>query len=75
MENNEQVEVIIASDVNARDGIGVEIWLDDELVINVFRDDTKKEREVSLYRHDVPLELVEKAIAIFKREIPWDFID
>jgi hypothetical protein len=67
--------VIIASDVNERDGIGVEIYRDDKLVIDIFRDDTKRTRTVTLYQQDISLELIEESIQIFKKEIPWDFID
>lgn len=66
---------VVASDVSQRDGVGVEIYLGGDLVLEVFRDDGKRSREVTLYRKDVPLEVVEKAIELFKREIPWDFID
>ncbi|CAM3033961.1 hypothetical protein SAMN05444143_1521 [Flavobacterium succinicans] len=67
--------VIIASDVNERDGIGVEIYRDDKLVIDIFRDDTKRTRTVTFYQQDISLELIEESIQIFKKEIPWDFID
>jgi hypothetical protein len=67
---------IIASDVsNGRDGIGVEIYRNDVLLVEVFRDDTKKTRTVTLWKQDLPLELIEESIETFKREIPWDFID
>ncbi len=65
----------IASDVGARDGLGIELAIDGELVLEVFRDDTKRAREVSLYKNDVPLSLVEEAIEVFKKEIPWNFQD
>ena len=75
MENNtEEIKVVVASDVSGRDGIGIEIYLGDELVVEVFRDDTKKSREVTIYKRDVSLELVEKSIAIFKERIPWEFL-
>jgi hypothetical protein len=67
--------VIIASDVNERDGIGVEIYRDDKLVIEIFRNDTKRIRTVTLYQQDISLELIEESIQTFKKEIPWDFID
>ncbi len=39
----------IASDVSAaRDGIGIEIYQDNQLLLEVFRDDIKKRREVTL---------------------------
>ncbi|MBP7451592.1 MAG: hypothetical protein KA914_02225 [Ottowia sp.] len=69
------LKVIVASDVGTRDGIGVEIHLRGKLLIEVFRDDTKKTREVTLYEKDLALEVVEEAISIFKREIPWEFQD
>ena len=66
---------IVASDVSDRDGLGVEIYSDKEMLLEVFRDDTKKTREVSLYKKDLDLELVEQSIALFKKEIPWEFLD
>ena len=69
------LKVVVASDVCHRDGIGVEIYLEDQLLMEIFRDDAKKTREVTLYKKEVPFELVENAIAIFKQEIPWDFVD
>ena len=72
---NKDIEVVVASDVCDRDGIGIEIYQNDEMILEIFRDDTKKEREVTLYQKDVPLSLLEKSIAIFKKEVPWDFVD
>ncbi len=68
---------IVASDVSDRDGIGVEIYSGEEedMLLEVFRDDTKKAREITLYKRDIDLELVEQAITLFKKEIPWDFQD
>jgi hypothetical protein len=73
--SGQNLKVVIASDVSSRDGIGVEVSVDDELILEIFRDDTKKTRELTLYKKDVPLEIVEESIAIFKKEIPWDFIE
>lgn len=68
--------VIVASDVSGdRDGIGVEIYRGDKLVVEIFRDDTKRTRTVTLFQQDVSLELLEESIQTFKKEIPWDFID
>lgn len=67
--------IIIASDVNERDGIGVEIYREDELIIEIFRDDTKRTRTVTLFQQDISLDLLEESILTFKKEIPWDFID
>ena len=65
----------VASDVSDRDGIGIELEIDGEMVLEIFRDDTKKAREVTLYQRDVPLSVVEESIVRFKKEIPWDFQD
>jgi hypothetical protein len=67
--------VVVASDMSSRDGIGVEIYRNDELVIEIFRDDSEKTRTVTLFKKSVSLELMNEAIETFKREIPWDFID
>ena len=66
--------VIIASDVNERDGIGVEIYRNDELVAEIFRDDTDKTRTIRVFKKNITLELMEECIKIFKKEIPWEFI-
>ncbi|AMC33395.1 hypothetical protein [Janthinobacterium sp. B9-8] len=74
-DSKQNMHVIVASDVsNGRDGIGIEVYLDEEMVLEIFRDDTKKEREVTLYKKDLPLSLVENAIEVFKMKIPWEFI-
>jgi hypothetical protein len=65
---------IIASDVRDRDGIGVEIYRDNKLIVEIFRDDTKKTRTVKIFKESLSLELLEECIQIFKKEIPWDFI-
>lgn len=68
--------VIIASDVSGdRDGIGVEIYRDDKIIMEIFRDDTKRTRTVTLFQADISLDLLEKSIQTFKKEIPWNFID
>lgn len=67
--------VIIASDVNKRDGIGVEIYKNDEYLVEIFRDDTEKTRTVTVFKNEISLELMEECIGIFKKEIPWDFIE
>jgi len=67
-------KVIIASDVgDHRDGIGIEVYLGSELVMEIFRDDTKRTREVTLFQNEVSLALIEETIAAFKNELDWDF--
>ncbi len=65
---------IVASDVSAdRYGIGIEVYSCNEMLLEIFRDDSNKTREVTLYKKGLDLELVEQAIALFKQEIPWEF--
>lgn len=64
----------IASDVNQRDGIGIEVYRNNEMILEIFRDDTDKTRTVTAYKKDISLELMQESIETFKKEIPWDFI-
>ena len=66
---------VIASDVNKRDGLGVEIYRDNILMVEIFRDDTRLTRTVTVFNKEIELDLLEESIAIFKKEISWDFID
>ncbi|MEM8528228.1 MAG: hypothetical protein AAGG68_26530 [Bacteroidota bacterium] len=68
-------KILVASDVSSRDGIGVEIYVNDECIVEIFRDDTDKTRTITLFKAEISLELMEECIEIFKREISWDFIE
>jgi hypothetical protein len=67
--------VVVASDVSSRDGIGVEIYRDNELIVELFRDDTERTRTITVFKESISLELMEESIQIFKHEIPWAFSD
>ena len=67
--------VIVASDVNTRDGIGIEVYDNEKMILEVFRDDSFKTRSLTLFEKDVPLKIVEESIRLFKSKIDWDFID
>ncbi len=71
----EKISVVVASDVHERDGIGVEIYQNNELIIEIFRDDTKKTRTIQVFKENVSLELMEASIRKFKEKISWEFID
>ena len=66
---------VVASDVNPRDGIGVELYVDEVLAVEVFRDDTLRARTVTLHVKSALLEDVESCIAKFRAENLWDFIE
>ncbi|MEM9443938.1 MAG: hypothetical protein AAGA18_01175 [Verrucomicrobiota bacterium] len=61
--------------MSGRDGIGVEIYNDDSMVCEIFRDDMKRTREIWISKQEVSLEEMEGFIQIFKDEIPWEFIE
>jgi hypothetical protein len=67
-------KVVVASDVCDRDGVGIEVYDGEKLIIEIFRDDTKQLRQISLHKRDVELRLIETSIAAFKEAVPWDFI-
>ena len=69
------LKIVVASDGSERDGIGIEIYFKEELLIEIFRDDSEKTKTVTVYDKSIPLEIVEFAIEKFKSEIPTDFID
>lgn len=75
MTDSQKNKWVIASDVTGRDGIGIELYQNDELILEIFRDDTKRSREVTMYKKNVHLSLIEDAISNFKNEISWDFLD
>ena len=65
----------IQSDVSGdRDGIGIEVLEREEILLEIFRDDTKKERQVTLYKRGLSLDLIEESIKLFRKDIPQDFI-
>ena len=66
--------VEIASDVNKRDGIGIEFYRNNEMIVGIFRGDTEKKRTITVFKENISLELMEESIQTFKKEIPWDFI-
>lgn len=70
-----KIEIVIASDVCKRDGIGIEVYKNDKLVVEIFRDDTELSRKVTIYEKEIELDFLEKCIESFRENIPWDYID
>jgi hypothetical protein len=69
----EKDRVIVASDVQ-RDGIGIEVYRNNESVIEILRSDSEKTRTIRTFKKNVSLELMEQSITKFKKETPWEFI-
>lgn len=69
--------VVIASNSNDRDGIGIEVqdWTEEivEILIDIFRDDENDSYTITLFEENLPLELIEESIKYFKNEIPSKF--
>ncbi len=57
----------VSRDVNLRDGIGVEIYRNNELVVEISRDDTQLTRTLTIFKQEIGLELLEECIEIFKK--------
>lgn len=75
MKDSQEKEWVIASDVGQRDGIGIELHVDGEFILEIFRDDSAKTRRVTLQKQFISLALMEEAIVKFKQEIPWEFLE
>ena len=69
------ISFVVASDINPRDGIGIEMYFDEKLVMEVFRDDTARTRQVRLFAEYLPFESVEQYMRRFKEEGLWNFAD
>ena len=69
--------VVIASNSNERDGIGIEVQDNTKevvkILIDIFRDDENDRYTITLFEENLPLELIEESIEYFKKEIPSEF--
>jgi len=77
MENSSErkISYVVASDVNPRDGIGLETYIDGSIVMEIFRDDTERRTYMTLFSSDVDLKVLETSIDKFKELIDADYID
>lgn len=41
------IKIVVASDVNQRDGIGIEVYANEKLILEIFRDDTEKSKTIT----------------------------
>ena len=71
--SKQKYKTLVASDISSRDGIGIELYHNDEFLIEIFRDDYKKTRTVHTFQENITLAQMEEAIKQFKKEIPWEF--
>lgn len=71
----EDCEILVASDVNERDGFGIEVWYKKELIIEIFRDDSELTKTITIFKNELPLDFVEDCIKAFKEKKLEDYID
>ena len=69
----EDFQVVAVSDVSGRDGMGIEVWSKEKILIEIFRDDENEDFNITLFEESLPLKLIEESIEYFKREIPKEF--
>ncbi|WP_121347074.1 hypothetical protein [Gillisia mitskevichiae] len=70
MSNKE--EILIISDTNERDGMGLEVWKNDKLILEIFTDDCKKTRTITFYENEIPFEDMERYMIRYKKDL-WEF--
>ena len=75
MHLSKKISYLIASDVNLRDGIGLETYIDDDLVMEIFRDDSEKRTYMTLFSGSVELDVIEASVEKFKECIDLNYID
>jgi len=66
-------EILIVND--ERDGLGMEVWQNNNLVLEIFRDDKFKTRTITFFEKEISLEKMEQYIERFKKENLWEFTD
>ena len=71
----EEIRYVVASDVNPRNGIGLETYINEDLVLEVFRDDSESRAYVTLFSCRVDIDVIEASIATFKERIDLNYID
>ncbi|TRO66807.1 hypothetical protein [Christiangramia sabulilitoris] len=65
-------EILIISDTNERDGMGMEVWKNDKLILEIFTDDSKKTRTITFYEKEIPFEDMERYMIRYKKDL-WEF--
>jgi hypothetical protein len=70
-----KISYVAASDVHLRDGIGLETYINDNLVMEIFRDDSERRTYITLFSDTVELEVLEASIVKFKEHIDQKYIE
>ncbi|MGI2070202.1 hypothetical protein [Shewanella baltica] len=64
------LKAFIISDNFVRNGIGVEFYIDNKLIVEIFRDDNEHAKMLSVFEQPVSLELIEECITLFNELVP-----
>jgi len=75
MPHESPIRYVVASDVSTRDGVGLETYLADDLVMEIFRDDSERRIYVTLFADSVDLAVIESSIATFKEYPGVNYIE
>lgn len=67
--NGTQYRIQFASDINPRDGLGLECCIGTTPILEIFRDDRNRRYVVNLFKQDVPLEVLEALIPTARAEL------
>lgn len=74
MHPNREISYVVASDVGTRDGIGLETYIDGDLVMEIFRDDSERWTYVTSFTRQLDLDVLEDSIVQFKDRIDPEYI-
>ena len=75
MSSEKQISYVVAGDVNSRDGIGLETYVNGDLVVEIFRDDSERRTYITLHPGRVDLIVLEASIAQFRLRIDPSYIE
>jgi len=67
--NGIEYGIQFASDINPRDGLGLECCINNVPILEIFRDDENKRYVVNLFQQNVPLEILEALIPTARKEL------
>jgi len=70
-----KITYLVASDVNSRDGIGLETYIYGDLVMEIFRDDSERRTYMRMFTKEVDLSVLEASIVKYKEEIDVNYIE
>jgi hypothetical protein len=75
MNSERKVTYIVASYVNPRDGVGLETYINGDLVMEIFRDDSERRTYVAPFAKRIDLDVLEASIREFKERIDLSYIE